>query len=124
MAEFLTVVIQLPEGKESRKQIASALQLDGNFHGGRVTAMSLEDELTLNEQLIELCDPSLVEEAQKNVAKIHQGLNDEDPDQDDDQDDGPNVTDMYGDPLPDVTDDDTLSPKGMDEAERRSGQRE
>lgn len=72
MADFLTVVIQLPDDIESRKQITSSLQLGGTFHGGEITAMSLEDEMTMNEQLVELCDPALVEQAQERVAKIHQ----------------------------------------------------
>lgn len=92
MSDFLTVVIQLPDDKESRKMITAALQVGSDFHGGCVTAMS----------------PEIVE----------------DSDQDGDEIDGPDVTDMYGDPMPDTSEDETLSPKRMDDAERRSGQRE
>lgn len=47
--EYLTVVIQLSDDPERRNKITSALPLSGNFHGGRITAMSLEDEITVNE---------------------------------------------------------------------------
>ena len=49
--DYLTVVIQLPDDPEQRKAVTAALPLSGNFHGGCITAMSLEDEITVNEIL-------------------------------------------------------------------------
>lgn len=72
MANYLTVVMQLPDDSDSRKKITAALGIGCTFHGARITGMSLEDEMTLNEQLIELSDPALVEEAQAKAAAVHQ----------------------------------------------------
>ncbi|MFM0610254.1 hypothetical protein PQR05_37825 [Paraburkholderia sediminicola] len=61
--DYLTVVIQLPDDPQQRKAVTSALPLSGNFHGGRITAMSLEDEITVNELLEEKLDGDEVDEA-------------------------------------------------------------
>ncbi len=71
MPDFLTVVIRLPGDKEGRKKITSALSLGEEFYGGRVTAMSLADEVTMNEQLEELCGEDILAEAESKVAEIH-----------------------------------------------------
>lgn len=71
MNKFLTVVIQMPEDIASRKAISEALQLGGEFHGGRITGMSLEDEMTMNEQLVELGGEEMFSEAEKRTAAVH-----------------------------------------------------
>jgi hypothetical protein len=61
--DYLTVVIQLPDDPEQRKAVTAVLPLSGNFHGGRITAMSLEDEISVNELLEEKLDSDDVDEA-------------------------------------------------------------
>lgn len=77
MHEYLTVVIQLPPDKESRKKISSELRLGENFHGGRITGMSLADELTLNEELTKLGGEDLLAQAETQVAQIHMSVDQE-----------------------------------------------
>jgi len=66
----MTVVIQLPEDPAQRKAIAKALPMSGNFLGGRITAMSLEDEITVNEVLERDIDPDTVESARAEAKRI------------------------------------------------------
>lgn len=68
--DYLTVVIQLPGDPEQRKAVTAALPLSGNFHGGRITAMSLEDEITVNEFLEERLDCDDVEEARSQAKAL------------------------------------------------------
>lgn len=68
--DYLTVVIQLPDDPEQRKAVTAALPLSGNFHGGRITAMSLEDEITVNEILEEKLDSDEVDEARAQAKVI------------------------------------------------------
>ena len=51
MTDFLTVVLMLPEDTEQRKQITQALGFGSEFHGARVTAMALGDEISVVERL-------------------------------------------------------------------------
>jgi hypothetical protein len=71
--DYLTVVIQLPDEPEQRKTVTAALPLFGNFHGGRITAMSLEDEITVNELLEQKLDSDDVEEAREKAKQIAAG---------------------------------------------------
>lgn len=48
---FITLVIQLPQSEEAAKSVTEGLSIGGNFRGGQITAMSLEDEITVNELL-------------------------------------------------------------------------
>lgn len=68
--QFLTVVIRLPDDKESRKAITRDLQLGGSFHGGVVTAWSMEDEITKMEFVEKVCDPHDVQEAQSRADSM------------------------------------------------------
>jgi len=68
--DYLTVVIQLPDDPEQRKVVTAALPLSGNFHGGRITAMSLEDEITVNEILEEKLDSDEVDDARAQAKAI------------------------------------------------------
>ncbi|WP_225031026.1 hypothetical protein [Paraburkholderia sp. XV] len=68
--EYLTVVIQLPDDPQQRKTVTAALPLSGNFHGGRITAMSLEDEITVNELLEEMLDGEQVDEAREKAKAV------------------------------------------------------
>jgi hypothetical protein len=73
VANFLTVVLQLPQDEQGRKRICNALSLDVDFFGGRVTATSLADEIAVN-QLLELrCDPADVQDVRARVAKRNPG---------------------------------------------------
>ena len=68
-ANFLTVVLQLPQDELGRKRICNALGLDADFFGAKVTATSLADEIAVN-QLLELrCDPVDVQDVRMRVAK-------------------------------------------------------
>ncbi len=68
--DYLTVVIQLPDDPAQRKEVTAALPLSGNFHGGRITAMSLEDEITVNELLEEKLDSDEVDEARAQAKAL------------------------------------------------------
>lgn len=68
--DYLTVVILLPDDPEQRKAVMSALPFSGNFHGGRITAMSLEDEITVNELLEEMLDGDDVDEARAQAKAL------------------------------------------------------
>lgn len=70
--DYLTVVIQMPEDPSNRRLIVDAIGMGKTFHGGVVTAMSLEDEITLNEQLIDAVDSSVEDSARLAVKRIHQ----------------------------------------------------
>ena len=48
---FITLVIQLPQSEEMAKSVTEGLSVGGDFRGGLVTAMSIEDEITVNELL-------------------------------------------------------------------------
>lgn len=47
--KFLTVVIQLPHDQEQCKEITNLFGIEKDFHGGTITAMSQDDEITINE---------------------------------------------------------------------------
>ncbi|WP_420213395.1 hypothetical protein ACN8ZM_39950 (plasmid) [Burkholderia aenigmatica] len=68
--DYLTVVIQLPDDPEQRGAVTAALPVSGNFHGGRITALSLEDEITVNELLEEMLDGDEVDEARAKAKAI------------------------------------------------------
>lgn len=68
---LLTVVIRLPENLEDRKKISDALQIGGRFHGGDITAMSCEDEISINEFLEEICSSTDIEEARSRAKELH-----------------------------------------------------
>lgn len=68
--DYMTVVIQLPDDPEQRKAVMSALPLSGNFQGGRITAISLEDEITVNELLEEMLDGGDVDEARAQAKAL------------------------------------------------------
>lgn len=73
MVDCITVVIELPQDKGQRKQIVDALRIGGEFHGGRVTAMSFEDEMTVLELLEELeeVDGDTVQDIREKVKALH-----------------------------------------------------
>lgn len=70
MADFMTVVIRLPDAKNDRKQIAKALKLGATFHGGQITALSLDDEMTVLDVLENTCDPDLIGEARTKAKEL------------------------------------------------------
>ena len=74
MSNFITVVIQLPEDEQSRKRISNELMLGGEFHGGKVTAFSADDEITLMEMIEEICDPGDCERARRRAHQIHNAV--------------------------------------------------
>lgn len=72
--KFMTVVIQLPEDADQRNQITENLGLDKVFHGGVVTAVSLEDEITVNELMEEqfsLKEVNSIRERAKALGQEH-----------------------------------------------------
>ncbi len=73
MVDCITVVIELPQDKGQRTQIVDALRIGGEFHGGHVTAMSFEDEMTVLELLEELeeVDGDTVQEIREKVKALH-----------------------------------------------------
>jgi hypothetical protein len=51
--------------------MAAVLEPVEDFHGGRVTGMSLANELTLNEQLVEIGGEDMLAKAEAKVAQVH-----------------------------------------------------
>jgi hypothetical protein len=70
-SEYLTVVIRLPEDRQQRETIAQTLRVGESFHGGRITAMSLEDEITVIELLEAKLPASEVDEARAQAKRLH-----------------------------------------------------
>ncbi|KWN05889.1 hypothetical protein WT83_27795 [Burkholderia territorii] len=68
--DYMTIVIELPDDPTQRKAISTELPLSGTFHGGRITAVSLEDEITVNEMLEEMLDSSEVDDARARAKSI------------------------------------------------------
>ena len=71
MADYLTVVIRLPDDLQQRERITSELRIGDTFHGGRVTGLSLEDEMTLAEMLGAELGDLRVDEARERVKALH-----------------------------------------------------
>ncbi len=69
--DYLPVVIQLPDDPVQRKAVTAALPLNGDFHGGRITAMSLEDEITVNDFLESKLDNDAVDDARREARALH-----------------------------------------------------
>lgn len=72
-SDYLTVVIRMPKDAENRKKISSELRLGEQFHGGQITAMSLEDEMTVLELIEQHEDfePHIAEEARAQSKELH-----------------------------------------------------
>lgn len=68
--DYLTVVIQLPDDPGQREAVREALPLSGVFNGGRITAVSLEDEITVNELLEAKLDSDDVDEARAQAKAL------------------------------------------------------
>ncbi|MBO1897528.1 hypothetical protein HNW13_017465 [Shewanella sp. BF02_Schw] len=51
--KYITAVFEYEEGEEFPAQIAAAFAKNEAFHGVKITAVSLEDEITRVEQLEE-----------------------------------------------------------------------
>ena len=71
--DYMTVVFRMPKDSESRKRFSTALQLGGSFHGGEITGMSLEDEMTVLE-LIEQhedFDTAIADDARAKTKELH-----------------------------------------------------
>lgn len=48
--DVFTVVMQLPADPEQRKAVTQALSIGGDFHGAKITAASMEDEISTLEE--------------------------------------------------------------------------
>ncbi|MCA8197275.1 hypothetical protein [Burkholderia vietnamiensis] len=68
--DYMTVVIQLPDDAEKREALTGLFKCSEEFHGGRITAMSLEDEITVNELLEAKLDSDDVDEAREQAKEI------------------------------------------------------
>lgn len=66
--KFLTVVIKLPDDQDQRKAITNALQMGKEFHGGVITALSQEDEISIVEILEEKLDVDEVNAIRSSVS--------------------------------------------------------
>lgn len=56
--DVFTVVMQLPADPEQRKAVTQALSIGGDFHGAKITAASMEDEIST----LEFIETALEEE--------------------------------------------------------------
>jgi len=80
MSKYMTIVIRLPEKKpagpagiEIRHSFVDIFQIGNEINGGVITAMSLEDEMTVLE-LIEQHDdfePHIAEDARAKADELH-----------------------------------------------------
>ena len=68
--KFLTVVIQLPDDINQCNAITEQFKVSDEFLGGTVTAISLEDEITVNELLEEQLDSDLVAATRKKAKEF------------------------------------------------------
>jgi hypothetical protein len=57
MSRFLTVVLRLPSEVERQSQIERSLAIGSEVYGAVVTGVSETDEISVVEQLEELCTP-------------------------------------------------------------------
>lgn len=74
--DVLTVVLQLPSDPELRKAVTQALALGGEFHGAKITAASMEDEMSTLEFVEEALEEEglfhVLEEARNKAKALHQ----------------------------------------------------
>lgn len=71
MSEFMTVVIRLPPDSNNRKTIQKKLFVGNSFHGGVVTGISADDEITVIEIMEEICDPGDFDRARRIAKQMH-----------------------------------------------------
>lgn len=71
MADYMTVVIRMPEDESARRNLAQMLRIGEPHHGGLITAVSTEDEITTMEILEDLIDPQDVADARAQTKEIH-----------------------------------------------------
>ena len=73
--DYLTVVIRMPSDPASRQAITHTLSIGTDFNGGEVTAMSMEDEITINELLEQALDEQgmqdCMEDARRKAKLMH-----------------------------------------------------
>ncbi|VWC79875.1 hypothetical protein BLA39750_01115 [Burkholderia lata] len=67
--DYLTVVLQLPDDPDGRAAVSEALRVGGTFNGATITAVSLEDEITVNEILEEQMDSDEVDDARAHAKR-------------------------------------------------------
>lgn len=74
--DVLTVVLQLPSDPELRKAVTQALALGSDFHGAKVTAASMEDEISTLEFVEEALEDEglhhVLQEAREKAQALHQ----------------------------------------------------
>lgn len=68
--DYVTVVVQLPDDPAQREKILGQFQVGGDFHGGRVTAMSTEDEITVVELMEARLDSVDVDEVRAEAKSV------------------------------------------------------
>lgn len=71
-SKYITTVIQLPNDPAARQKICDTLKVGGLFHGGRVTGMSAEDEMSLLQQIEAHVDfdPQILEDARAAICAL------------------------------------------------------
>lgn len=70
MANYMTVVIRMPEDEVQGKTIAHTFAIGTEFHGGKVVAASSEDEMTLAELLCDKVGDFTANEVRKQVRAM------------------------------------------------------
>ncbi|UTO21244.1 hypothetical protein NGC85_17275 (plasmid) [Acinetobacter sp. Z1] len=71
--KFLTVVLQLPDDKNQRNAITDILGIGKELNGAVITALSQEDEISINELLEETLDFDEVNAIRAKVFNIQHG---------------------------------------------------
>lgn len=65
--------MQLPDNETQRRLITNALGIGEDFNGAVITALSQEDEISINELLEEKLDFDEVKAIRAKVSNIHHG---------------------------------------------------
>lgn len=72
----LTVVLQLPADPSQRKAVTQALAIGSEFYGAKVTAASMEDEISTLEFVEEALEEEgffhVLQEAREKAQALHQ----------------------------------------------------
>lgn len=74
--DYITVVLKLPKDSASRKKVVDAFPIGKEFDGAKITALSLEDEITVNEFLENSVAADVVDDARKATRELHQRVAD------------------------------------------------
>lgn len=68
---YMTVVLRMPEDPDQCGKVVDAIGIGKEFYGARGVAMSIEDEMSLNELLVAEVGEDRADELRKEVEALH-----------------------------------------------------